>query len=204
MASLEDLERRLQDRVGDLRTHVEYGELTAFVPADRIRDVLTVCRDDEELGFGHLSDLSGVHWPGGEEMLETQISTTGWPPHRLTRDRGTIEVTYHLLSMEHVHRLRLVVAVGDDDPRVPTVTDLYPTANYHEREVYDFYGVVFEDHPNLVRILMPDDWVGHPLRKDYPLGGVDTPYEGAFIEPPDQRVWARDVPGAAGGDEVGS
>ncbi len=201
--SPEEVERRIQNRF-DLASHVALGELTVFCPPEQIRDLLTYCRGDEELSFELLSDLSGVHWPGGEHVMEPQISTTGWPPHRLTRDRGTIEVTYHLVSVSRKHRVRVVVGVDDrDSPRVPSVTDIYPTADFHEREVYDFFGVRFDGHPNLVRILMPEDWVGHPGRKDYPLGGVNTPYHGARIEPPDERVWSRDVP-LAGGGEAGA
>lgn len=196
--ALEEMERRLQDRFAGLATDLAFDELTVFATADTVHDLLAYCRDDEELRFELLSDLSGVHWPSGDHVIETQISTTGWPPHRLSRDTGTIEVTYHLLSMSRRHRLRIVCHVDDTDPVVPTVTDLYPTADFHEREVFDFFGVHFEGHPNLVRILMPEDWVGHPLRKDYPLGGVDTDYHGAFIEPPDERVWSRDVPQAGG------
>lgn len=194
--SPEELERRIQDRF-ELASNMALGELTVFCPPEQIRDLLTYCQD--ELFLEYLSDVSGVHWPRGDHVMEPQISTTGWPPHRLTRDRGTIEVTYHLLSLSRKHRLRVVVGVEDEDPRVPSVTDLYPTADFHEREVYDFFGVRFDGHPNLVRILMPDDWIGHPLRKDYPLGGVNTPYHGARIEPPDERVWSRDVPLAGGG-----
>jgi NADH-quinone oxidoreductase subunit C len=199
MASLEAIERRVQERFPDLSSNVARGELTLFVPGEQIRDVLAFCRDDDELAFELLSDLSGVHWPGGDHVVDPQISTSGWPPNRLTRDRGTVEVTYHLLSFERNHRLRLVVAVDDHEPRVPSVTDLYPTADFHEREVYDFFGVVFDGHPNLVRIEMPEGWIGHPQRKDYPLGGIETDYHGAFIPPPDERLWSRDVPGAGGG-----
>ncbi len=191
---IEDVEQRVLARFDDLRALVDRGELTLFVPSGRIREVLEHCRDDEELSFDLLADLSGVHWPGGEHFMEPQISTTGWPPYRLTDEVGRIEVAYHLRSTRRGHTVRLVVALDDDDPRLPTVTDIYWTADYHEREVFDFFGVRFEGHPNLVRILMPEDWVGHPHRKDYPLGGVDTPYHGAFVEPPDERVWARDVP----------
>ncbi|MDP8928512.1 MAG: NADH-quinone oxidoreductase subunit C [Actinomycetota bacterium] len=200
--SRDDLEQRLKDRFPDLGTHVEHEELTLFVPPERIREVLAHCRDDDELDFDLLADLSGVHWPGGEHVTEAQISTTGWPPHRLVRDRGTIEVTYHLLSTHRTHRLRIVVAVHDTDPVVPSVVELHPTANFHEREVFDFFGVLFQDHPNLIRILMPDEWIGHPLRKDYPLGGVDTDYHGAYIPPPDERLWSREVP-HAGGEKAG-
>lgn len=200
---LEDIERRIQSRFGDLATHVAFGELTVFVPAEQVLVVATFCRDDEELAFELLADLSGVHWPGGDHVVDPQISTTGWPENRLTRDRGTIEVTYHLLSLSRGHRVRLVVAVDDRDPVVPSVTSLHATADFHEREVYDFFGVRFDGHPNLVRILMPEDWAGYPQRKDHPLGGVDTEYRGAFVPPPDERVWSRDVPGAGGG-KVGS
>ncbi|HEX2027274.1 MAG TPA: NADH-quinone oxidoreductase subunit C [Nitriliruptorales bacterium] len=198
----EELERRVQARFPDLAANIAYGELTVFVPPERLLDVLAFCRDDDALLFDLLSDVSGVHWPGGEHVVEPQLSTTGWPPNRLTRDRGTVEVAYHLASLVNDHRLRLVVAVDDDPdgpPTVPSATGLFPTADFHEREVYDFFGVHFEGHPNLVRILMPDEWIGHPGRKDYPLGGVDTEYHGAFIPPPDERVWSRDVPGAGGG-----
>ncbi len=200
--SREDVEQRLQERFPDLATNVEHEELTLFVPPERIREVIAHCRDDEELDFDLLLDVSGVHWPGGEHVTESQISTTGWPPHRLVRDRGTIEVTYHLLSTRRTHRLRIVVAVDDTDPVVPSVVELHPTADFHEREVFDFFGVLFEGHPNLVRILNPDEWIGHPLRKDYPLGGVETDYQGAYIPPPDERLWSRDVP-HAGGDKAG-
>jgi NADH-quinone oxidoreductase subunit C len=190
----DDIERRIRDRFDDLRPLRHRGELTLFVPAELIRDVLTFCRDDEELAFDLLADLAGVHWPGGEHFMEPQISTTGWPPHRLTDEVGRIEVAYVLRSMHRGHVVRLVVALDDTDPRVASVTDIYPTADFHEREVFDFFGVRFEGHPNLVRILMPEDWVGHPHRKDYPLGGVNPPYHGAFIPPPDARRWGRPVP----------
>ena len=199
---VEALERHLQSRFDDLSFQIAHGELTAYAQPERIRELLAFCRDDDELHFELLSDLSGVHWPGGEHFVDPQVSTTGWPHHRLTGDEARIEVTYHLYSVEHNHRLRVVVAVDDEDPRVPSVTEIYPTANYHEREVYDFFGVPFEGHPNLVRILMPDDWTGHPQRKDYPLGGVDTPYEGAFVPPPDERIWANDVPFARGEEDA--
>jgi NADH-quinone oxidoreductase subunit C len=89
--------------------------------------------------------------------------------------------------MTYRRRVRLETAVPAEDPRVPSVTSVYPTADWQERETYDFFGVIFEGHPNLTRILMPDDWEGYPQRKDYPLGGVPVEYKGAEIPPPDQR-----------------
>jgi NADH-quinone oxidoreductase subunit C len=200
--SIEEIERRVQDRFEGLATDVDCGELTVFAPPEMIRELLTFCRDDGELDFDLLADLSGVHWPGGQHFMETQISTTGWPPYRLTDAEGRIEVAYVVRSIRRGHVLRVIVSTDDEHPRIPSVVAIYPTADFHEREVYDFFGVEFEGHPNLVRILMPEDWVGHPQRKDYPLGGVDTPYHGAHIPPPDERIWARDVP-HGGSPEVG-
>jgi NADH-quinone oxidoreductase subunit C len=96
-------------------------------------------------------------------------------------------VVYHLLSMTFRRRIRLETQVPLDHPHVQTVTGVYPTADFHERETWDMFGVVFDGHPALTRILMPDDWDGHPQRKDYPLGGVPVEYKGAQIPPPDER-----------------
>jgi NADH-quinone oxidoreductase subunit C len=79
------------------------------------------------------------------------------------------------------------VSVSVEDPHVPSVTSLYPGADWQERETYDMYGIVFDGHPGLTRILMPDDWDGFPQRKDYPLGGIPVQYKGATIPPPDER-----------------
>jgi NADH-quinone oxidoreductase subunit C len=91
------------------------------------------------------------------------------------------------LSLEHGHRVRLKVGLAEDDATAPSLVPIHPTANWLEREVFDFYGVIFEGHPDLRRIIMPDDWEGHPLRKDYALGGVGTRYHGAFIPPVEER-----------------
>jgi NADH-quinone oxidoreductase subunit C len=90
--------------------------------------------------------------------------------------------------MAHRHRLRVKVGLPEGDERIASVTSLFPTANWHEREVYDLFGIVFEGHPDLRRIMLPEGWDGHPLRKTEELGGVDTPYRGAFIPPVDKRV----------------
>lgn len=116
-------------------------------------DLLRVCRflrDDPDLAFDFLSDVTGV-----DRLLL---------PERSPR----FEVVYHLYSLQHKRRLRLKVRVDEGEP-VPTVTGIWVTATWHEREVYDLFGVPFEGHPDLRRILMPDDWEGHPLRKDYPV-----------------------------------
>ena len=187
-SSLEDVERRIRDRFPDVATDVVRGELTVFAPPEQLLELLTFCRDDDELSCELLADLSGIHWPAGDHVVERQASTTGWPEYRVSRERGVIEVSYVLRSVAHQHWFRVSVGADDEEPRLPSVTGIYTTANWHEREVYDMFGVVFEGHPNLQRILMPDDWIGHPHRKDYPLGGVDTEYEhGKFIPPPHER-----------------
>ena len=186
--TLEQLAARLTERFAGLTTDVLRGELTVFVPPEQLLDVVTFCREDEELSCELLSDLSGVHWPKGEHVVERQVSTTGWPDYRVSREQGVIEVCYILRSVTRNHWVRLSVGVDDEEPRLPSVTGVYRTANFHEREVFDFFGVEFDGHPNLRRILMPDDWVGHPHRKDYPLGGVDVAYKNdKHIPPPDER-----------------
>ena len=98
-------------------------------------------------------------------------------------------VVYELRSVAHRHRVRVKAGLaGDDAPHVPSVTAMFPTANWHERETFDFFGIVFDGHPDLTRILLPDDWEGYPLRKTEELGGVNTRYHGAFIPPVDQRT----------------
>ncbi|MEX0835480.1 MAG: NADH-quinone oxidoreductase subunit C [Nitriliruptor sp.] len=188
--SHEALTLRILDRFPTVRTDVHRGELTFFVDPGEVVDLLTFCRDDDDLSCALLADLSGVHFPAGEHVVERQPSTTGWPEYRVSRDVGVVEVLYVLRSIARNHWFRVSVAVSDveGESTVPTVTHLFPTANFHEREVYDLFGVVFEGHPNLERILMPDDWLGHPQRKDYPLGGVDITYKNdKFIPPPDER-----------------
>jgi NADH-quinone oxidoreductase subunit C len=145
------------------------GELTLMVGRDHLLAVMQSLRDEDELSFEVCLGVTGVHWP---------------------QERGReIHVNYPLLSMLHNRRLNVEVALPVSDPRVDSVTSVYPGNNWHERETYDFFGVVFLGHPGLTRILMPDDWPGFPQRKDYPLSGVDVEYKGAIIPPPDERRW---------------
>jgi NADH-quinone oxidoreductase subunit C len=145
---------------------VDRGELTLHIRPDRIAEVCQIMRDDEALRFELCSSVDGVDYLGSD-------------PRRL-------HICYQLTSMTYRRRVRLEAAVAVDQA-LPSVTGVYPTADWQEREVYDMFGVVFTGHPNLTRILMPDDWEGHPQRKDYPLGGVPVEYKGAEIPPPDQR-----------------
>ncbi|MTV24391.1 NADH-quinone oxidoreductase subunit C [Nitriliruptoraceae bacterium ZYF776] len=179
---------RLTERFGELRTDVHRGELTVFVTPEQLVDVVVFAKDDAELTTEMLADLGAVHWPAGEHVVERQTATTGWPEYRVSRDEGVVEVNYILRSVTRNHWFRVSVGVSDEDGHLPTVTHVHLTANFHEREVFDMFGVVFDGHPNLERILMPEDWLGHPQRKDYPLGGVDITYENdKFIPPPHER-----------------
>jgi NADH-quinone oxidoreductase subunit C len=146
---------------------IDRGEITFYVRRENIVELCRTLRDEEDLRFELCSSVSGVDY--GVDV-----------PQRL-------HVVYHLLSMTFRRRIRLEVAVDADDPHVPSVVEVYPTADWHERETWDMFGIVFDGHPALTRILMPDDWEGHPQRKDYPLGGIPVEYKGAEIPPPDQR-----------------
>ncbi|MGW0227855.1 NADH-quinone oxidoreductase subunit C [Actinopolymorpha singaporensis] len=146
---------------------VDRGEITFFVRRTHLLSVVRTLRDDAALRYEFCSGVSGVHYPGD----------TGRELHSV----------YHLLSMTHNRRIRLEVTCPDADPHVPSVVEVYPTADWHERETYDFFGIVYDGHPGLTRIEMPDDWPGHPQRKDYPLGGIPVEYKGATIPPPDER-----------------
>jgi len=150
------------------RVIVHRGELTLFVRRESLVDVLRTLRDDPALRFEMCSGVSGVDYPN---------DPTGRRLHAV----------YHLLSMTYRRRLRIEVSVSVDDPHVPSGTEVYPTLNWHERETWDFFGIIFDGHPALTRIEMPDDWPGHPQRKDYPLGGVPVEYKGAEVPPPDER-----------------
>jgi NADH-quinone oxidoreductase subunit C len=186
--SLEAIERQVQTRFSSLATDIAFGELTVHATPETLVELLRYCRDDQQLSCEMLADLSGVHWPAGDHIIERQTSTTGWPEYRVSRERGVVEVLYVLRSLSRNHWFRVSVGTDDAEPRLPSVVDIYPTANFHEREVFDFFGVEFDGHPDLTRILMPDDWVGHPHRKDYPLGGVDIAYKNdKYIPPPHER-----------------
>jgi NADH-quinone oxidoreductase subunit C len=126
------------------------GETTIVVPRQHLRRTAEYLASEPSLRFSFLSDITAVdRFP-----LEPRF-----------------EVNYHLLSLDRRERLRLKVRVAGGDPVVPSVTSIWPTANWHERESFDLMGIRFEGHPDLSRILMPDDWEGHPLRKDYPVEG---------------------------------
>jgi len=146
---------------------IHRGEITFHVAREHLPELVRYLRDDAHLRFEFCSSVSGVHYPV---------------------DKGQeLHAVYHLQSMTHNRRIRLEVSAPDSNPHIPSVVATYPTADWHERETYDMFGIVFDGHPALTRILMPDDWPGFPQRKDYPLGGIPVEYKGATIPPPDQR-----------------
>ena len=157
------------------RVVVDRGELTLHIRPERIAEVCQALRDDPALRFELCSSVSGVDYPG---------AVSGDPV--IGGDRR-LHAVYELTSMTYRRRIRLEAAVTAENPHLPSVTAVYPTADWQEREAYDMFGIIFDGHPNLTRILMPDDWEGFPQRKDYPLGGVPVEYKGAEIPPPDQR-----------------
>lgn len=185
-AQLRELRDHLVATFDDLEVVGFRGELTVIAPADQIGSLLTFCRDDPDVRCELLADLTAVHWPGGPRV-ESQQETTGWPSYEYEGRDGRIEVNYILYSLAHNHRFRIRVILGDGEPVIASATPVYASADYMERECYDFFGVTFDGHPDLKRLHMPDDWDGHPLRKDYPLGGVDVQYKGATVPPPDKR-----------------
>ncbi len=149
------------------RVLFDRGELTIFVDRSELAEVVAEFRDDAHLRFEVCMSVSGVHYP---------------------QDTGAeLHVIYELMSFTHNRRVRLEVTCPDSDPHIPSVVATYPMADWHEREVWDMFGVIFDGHPALTRILMPDDWAGHPQRKDYPLGGVDVEYKGAWVPSPENR-----------------
>ncbi|MFK0292053.1 NADH-quinone oxidoreductase subunit C [Streptomyces sp. NPDC090442] len=149
------------------KTVVDRGELTFHIQREFLPAVARTLRDDPALRFELCTGVSGVHYPddAGREL----------------------HAVYHLRSLTHNRLLRLEVAVPDTDRHLPSIVDVYPTNDWHERETYDFFGLIFDGHPALTRIMMPDDWQGFPQRKDYPLGGIPVEYKGAQIPAPDQR-----------------
>jgi NADH-quinone oxidoreductase subunit C len=149
------------------KTVVDRGEVTFHIAREHLLTVARTLRDDPALRFELCTGVSGVHFPG---------------------DKGReLHAVYHLRSLTHGRLIRLEASAPDSDPQVPSLVAVYPTNDWHERETYDFFGLIFEGHPALTRIMMPDDWPGHPQRKDYPLGGIAVEYKGAQIPAPDQR-----------------
>jgi len=164
---VESLQATFPDAVLDV-LHFR-GETTVIVKAEQIVNICRHCRDT--LGFNFLSDVAGVDYYPQEPRFG---------------------LAYHLYSMIDNQSLRLKIYLPGENPVAPSITSVYPAANWQEREYYDLLGITFTDHPDLRRILMPDDWQGHPLRKDYPLGYETVQFTFNFDEINKHKPYARE------------
>ena len=163
---VDDLERAYPEFSASIeRVVVDRGELTLHVKREKLVEISMVLRDT--LKFEMCMGVSGIHYPNntGRELV----------------------AVYPLLSMTNNRRVRLEVSVSDSDAHIPSLVEVWAGNNWHERETFDMFGIIFDGHPGLTRILMPDDWQGHPQRKDYALGGIAVEYKGATTPPPSDR-----------------
>jgi len=158
-----EISERLRAQFGEDVTEAvdrhEHAEVR--VAPKRYREMVQTLRDDEEFGLDYLDFVSATDYP----------------------ERGELEVVVHLYSTAHNHHVRLKVSIPRDDPRCPTISDLYPGASWHERETWELFGIVFEGHPHLVKLVLPEPFEGYPLRKDFVLMSREA------------KVWPGDVEG---------
>lgn len=155
--SIQEIVSKLKERFGDsIEFQAVTGDAFVKVKAEALVAVARFLREAPELSFDSLMCLSGIDYP------------------------DNFTVVYHLFSMKHLHKAVIKVSVPKDRPNLPTVSNIWAAADWFEREAYDMFGIKFEEHPNLVRILLPDDWEGHPLRKDYQYPKT---YQGCPCEP---------------------
>ena len=133
-------------------------QVSVIIKKENIVDICKFLHDDPELDFDHLRDLCGVDY--------------------LNKKEPRFEVIYHLYSVRHRHMIRLNAQVSENDPKIDSLTFLWAGANWHERECFDMFGIKFKGHPDMRRILLPEDWEGYPLRKDYPLKGPEKEWSG--------------------------
>ena len=146
-AAIEEIKKRLGEKT-IVETREFRDEITVVIPRDALLDVARLLKEDPALDYCFLSDLCGVDWPGRTERFD---------------------VVYNLYSVSHNSRLRLKVRLKENELSLHSVTGIWPTANWHEREAFDMFGIEFTGHPDLTRILNPDDFKGFPFRKDFPI-----------------------------------
>ncbi len=183
LMSLSQLREYLPTLLGDalLSERVEFGELTCEIAGQDIKTVCQKLRDDKTAQFDQLIDLCGVDYssygeaedapPGNGTQNATSQNRTSWPGSRYA-------VVYHLLSLNHNFRLRLRAELDNEPPTIESVIDVWPAANWFEREAFDLLGIIFTGHPDLRRLLTDYGFIGHPFRKDFPLSGhVEVRYD---------------------------
>jgi NADH-quinone oxidoreductase subunit C len=154
-----DLTEKIVERYGDKAGPIvhAHGEVALTVDRSILREVCFILRDDPAFQFNFLSYATAVDYSA-------------------MRRTPRFEVIYQLYSINRTHRMRIKAGVPDEDPTIDTMVPVWETANWLERECFDMFGIIFKGHPDLRRILMPEDWEGHPLRKEFPLGGVKSFY----------------------------
>lgn len=154
----EKIKEKFPDEIIDITNFRD--QIAVIVKRGKVFEILKYLHDDPLLSFDHLQDLTAVDW--------------------LNKKEPRFEVVYNLFSIRYGNRIRIKAQVPGDDPKITSVVPIWAGANWHERECYDMFGIVFTGHPDLRRILLPEDWEGHPLRKDYPLKGpeLDKDWEG--------------------------
>ncbi len=167
--AVDNLRERLGERILELREF--RGQTTLVLPGEALHEACGLLRDDPELAFGYLAALTAVDY---------------WP------DEPRFHVVYQLYSHKHAAFIGLRVPVGGDEPSTPSLEPLFVNANWYEREIFDLFGIRFEGSSDLRRILMPIDWVGHPLRKDYPLGYEEVQFTFNFDEINRRKPYAKE------------
>lgn len=191
MTALATLAQALQETLGDrlISLHEHVGEITIEVSPEHLHAACLILRDEPALAFNQLMDVCGVDYLtyGKAEWATDNVTATGY-------SRGVQELdktpnperrfasVYHLLSLTHNHRVRVKTYLSDEPPTVDSVVDIWPAANWFEREAFDLFGILYRNHPDLRRILTDYGFIGHPFRKDFPISGyVEVRYD------PDQK-----------------
>ncbi len=188
MESAVSLKTKLEAKFSDelIACELEHDQVTLVLPADKLLSVCTVLRDDNQFSFAQLSDLCGIDYStyGQVDWATHETSSTGFSRGRessqipATEDNKRFAVVYHLLSIKNNIRLRLKCFVSGEPPRIASVSDIWNSANWFEREAFDLFGILFDGHPDLRRILTDYGFIGHPFRKDFPLeGNVEVHYD---------------------------
>lgn len=184
-----ELQNLLSTHLGEFirESNFDRGELTIEIAAQDIKSVCLILRDNPVFRFEMLMDLAGVDYLhyGLSEWTTDSATSTGFergvkPLEQVTNPwtKPRFAVAYHLLSIFYNHRLRIKVFLPEENPMVDSVTNIWPSANWYEREAFDLYGILFANHPDLRRILTDYGFVGHPFRKDFPLSGhVEVRYD---------------------------
>jgi len=188
MESTASLKKKLEERFSSesISCELDHNQVTLVLPAENLISICKTLRDDEQFSFSQLSDLCGVDYSeyGQVNWATSETTSTGFSRGRDSTNQSSAEknkrfaVVYHLLSIKHNIRLRLRCFVSDEPPRIASVTEIWSAADWFEREAFDLFGILFDGHPDLRRILTDYGFIGHPFRKDFPLeGNVEVRYD---------------------------